>query len=81
MKKKTAFTLVELLVVIAIMGMLIAMLMPAINAAREAGRLTHCTNNLKNLGVAVTSFESASGHLPSGGWGIAGWAIRIGASG
>ena len=60
------FTLVELLVVIAIIGILIGLLLPAINAAREAGRLTNCKNNLRQLGVAMLAFENSAGQLPPG---------------
>ena len=59
------FTLVELLVVIAIMGVLVAVLLPAIQAARESARRTACVNNLKQIGIAAQSFHDANGALPS----------------
>ena len=62
--RREAFTLVELLVVIAIIGILIALLLPAIQAAREAARRASCTNNLKQLGVAMNAYHDAFERLP-----------------
>jgi len=62
----TGFTLVELLVVIAIIGVLIALLLPAIQSAREAARRIQCTNHMKELATAVNNYESSHGTYPSG---------------
>jgi len=61
---RRGFTLVELLVVIAIIGVLVALLLPAVQAAREAARRTQCTTNLKNIALGVIGFSDAQGYLP-----------------
>jgi prepilin-type N-terminal cleavage/methylation domain-containing protein len=68
-RKRRGFTLVELLVVIAIIGILVAMLLPAIQAAREAARRSQCQNNLKQIGIAFLNHENTHKFFPSGGWG------------
>ncbi len=65
---RRGFTLVELLVVIAIIGTLIALLLPAIQAARESGRRASCANNIKQLALGVESHKTSLGHFPTGGW-------------
>lgn len=62
--RRVAFTLVELLVVIAIIGVLVALLLPAVQAAREAARRTQCLNNVKNLSLGALTYESRQGKLP-----------------
>ncbi len=66
---RLAFSLVELLVVIAVIGILTALLLPAVQSAREAARLLECQNHLKQIGLACHSHNSAHGFFPTGGWG------------
>src|SRR6188768_1368676 len=69
-RERTAFTLVELLVVIAIIGILVALLLPAIQSAREAARRTRCLNNLKQMGLAILNYESSKKCYPRGRWNL-----------
>ncbi|TWT35373.1 hypothetical protein KOR34_02640 [Posidoniimonas corsicana] len=82
--RAAGFTLVELLVVIAIIGILIALLLPAVQAAREAARKTHCTNNLKQAALSALNYETSfrelpkgGGSAPRGGWGHSFWVLLL----
>jgi prepilin-type N-terminal cleavage/methylation domain-containing protein len=74
---KSAFTLVEVLVAISIIGLLVAILIPAVQSGREAARRTHCANNMHQFGLAISNYGSTYNSLPSGHHGQGGYSLHV----